>query len=181
MSWDNVGSNAQSNKLGFIKIADGNNVKVRLVDEAPFIRYTHWINKLGRNITCLGKDVCPICAEIARAKAADETPQYNTSRKYVLHVIDRSDNTLKLLEGSGNMFDPLKAIQMDSDTPDLTQLDVKITRSGSGAQTKYTSFPMMASPLTPADEALMELKIDLEDKMKPMSLEALEALLNGEG
>lgn len=181
MSWENVGSTqSESTKLDFMKFKAGEAVKIRVADAAPVDRWCHWIPGKNRNVTCLGKDVCPICAIVASQKENGETPSYGTSRKYALHIIDRSSGTLKLLEGSANLFDQLKALQIDEDLPDLQEFDVKVTRNGTGQNTTYTAIPQMPKALTEADKALLENKIDLADKLKPMSVDALEQLLRGE-
>ena len=62
MSWD-FEINSGGAKAEFTKFPVGV-TRIRVIDDEPNVRWTHWIQQHKRSINCPGKD-CPIC-EIRR-------------------------------------------------------------------------------------------------------------------
>ena len=90
-----------------------------------------------------------------------KTPYGKLKTKYVIHVIDRTDGTLKLLDGTGGIFEDIKKIAKRKGNP--KEYDLVITREGLGFQdTKYTVIFDEKFDLKPEEIKLYEeKKIDL--------------------
>lgn len=90
----------------------------------------------------------------------DKQPYGKLKSKYIIHVIDRADGQLKLLDAGLGIFKELKKYASNPEYGDLREYDVTITREGTGWQdTEYTVTPARSNvPRTPEEIALYEEK-----------------------
>lgn len=180
IGWSDVSSkdNPQqgSERLEFITFAEGSTI-IRVVDKEPHSRWTHWMNSIKRTINCPGKG-CPICNLIAEAKANKETPKYSSTKKHIMHVINRSSGKLELLDQGKTFMEQLLAFHQE--VGDVRTYDIKVIRKGTTQNdTTYTLIPLPQKPLSEDDEKLLENKIDLIEWTKPPTFEQILDLLNG--
>lgn len=72
-------------------------------------------------------------------KQADGTSRIST--RYAWVVYNHEEGKAQILKQSGTFFSSLAALAKDADYGDPTEYDVKITRAGTGTETKYTIVP----------------------------------------
>lgn len=87
-------------------------------------------------------------------------PYGKLKSKYIIHVIDRADGQLKLLDAGPGVFEELKKLHADEEYGDLREYDVTITREGTGwSDTKYSVTPARSNtPRTPEEIENYEAK-----------------------
>lgn len=90
----------------------------------------------------------------------DKQPYGKLKSKYIIHVIDRADGQLKLLDAGAGIFEELKKYAINPEYGDLREYDVTITREGTGwMDTKYSVTPARSNtPRTPEEIANYEAK-----------------------
>lgn len=91
-----------------------------------------------------------------------------TSTRYAWLIYNHEDNKAQVLKQSGTFFSSLAALAKDPDYGNPTGYDVKITRAGTGTDTKYTIVPTKSTiELTPEMlEAVAGLDI-VKDSIEP--------------
>lgn len=181
MGWSEVRNDSNDigedsgNQIDFISFPEGASV-IRIVDDEPISRWKHWLPQHNRSVICPGKG-CPICNIIKNAKQNKETPKYNSSKRYHIHVIDRRDGQLKIMEQSRTFFGMLLALK--DNVGDLTEYDVKVIRTGTGKKTQYNVIPMQKQPLSEDEKALASNRVDLDEFFTAPTNEQLVEILNG--
>lgn len=100
-------------------------------------------------------------------------PYGKLKSKYIIHVIDRADGQVKLLDAGPGVFEALKELHAHKYHGDLRTYDVTIVRKGTGWQdTKYS---VMANPQkTPLTDE--EIKLYNEKKIDRAELKGGENL-----
>lgn len=188
MAWSDVldnNNNNGSDKVGYVKFEEDKAVTLRILDEEPTSKWRHWIananngegKKKGRSIVCSGKD-CPVCEAIRKAKKAGIQPEYNSTMRHTIHVLNLDSNTIELLEQGKTFFKNLLTYQKAMG--DLRDFDIKIIRSGRGTNTSYTIIPGEKKPLTEEQIAMYKSnKVDLEERLKPYTIEQTLAIMEG--
>jgi len=86
--------------------------------------------------------------------------------KAIIHVIDRADGKLKLMDKTKGFFESLRDFALDPEYGDLRNYDITIKRTGTGWQdTKYAITPARSNtPLTDAEIKLYkDKKANLEE------------------
>lgn len=165
-SWENLNVGENNNdgpKVDFIKIGQGT-TRMRIVSQ-PCVVQIHWEETSSgsrRKVICPGAG-CPICAA---GKASQ--------RRYQLYVIDRSDAKLKVMEQGPSVISKLKQYTMDEDYGNPVKYDIKITKTGSGKETRYN---VVASPnktpITEEEKALVQAAPELDEINKPKTIEEI--------
>lgn len=85
-------------------------------------------------------------------KQPDGTSKIST--RYAWLIYNHDEKKAQVLKQSGTFFSSLAALAKDADYGDPTGYDVKITRAGTGTETKYTITPAKTSiDLTPDMQA----------------------------
>lgn len=192
--WNNVGANGVSEKkeVKYVKFPVGTSV-IRLLDVAPYSRFTHWISKAnngkGVGIDCIGNN-CPICEVIKTEKKEKlQTKTYTSKMTHSINVLvkklgGQDVNEVMVLEQGNGLFgqikDQMTLLAQMGMSPDLRNVDIVINRTGTGfSDTKYSVMvnQMSMKPLTEEEKALE--KYDL-NKIKPTLNEAqVIMLMNG--
>ena len=109
MSWAEVKNNnnaSSENKVEFTKIEPGETVTLRVLDEEPYSRWTHWLQSHKRGVTCAGKG-CPICEIIKQQKANKMTATYSSAKRHVLHVWNYGTKRVELFEQGNTVFETM--------------------------------------------------------------------------
>ena len=178
MSWD---FDSDNTKVEFTKFPVGI-TKIRVVDEAPYLRWTHWMNTLKRSINCPGNG-CPIC-EIRKNQKANKMPQtHNMSRRFVINVLNRETGKVEIMEQGVGFFEDLRDLMRDlqEDGKSLIDVDIKVRRRGTGKDdTSYRLDLDDEYPLTPEEITLVESAVNLREYFKPHTHEQINRVLNGE-
>lgn len=193
MAWSDVinqGNSNQSEEVKYVKFPIGI-TKLRILDEQPFSRWTHWIpqanNGKGMSVNCLGKG-CPVCKAMAEDKKANRKKRYNASKSHALNVFVHETKVngqvtpvkeVQILDKGNGIFGGLYAIfeQMG----DLRNYDVTVTRVGENlGDIKYTILPVYPpSELSQQDKQIASIKYDVEEVKKSFTAEEIETLLSG--
>lgn len=170
-----------NNKVEFTKFPVGI-TKIRVIDEEPYVRWTHWLTQHKRSINCPGRG-CPICEIRKKQKANKEPYSYGMSRKFALNVINRETGNVEIMEQGIGFFQDLRDIMQDLKDMghNLIEADIKVRRRGTGKDdTSYRLDIDEIYTLTDEDKKLVEEKIDLEKYFKPHTNEQITRVLNGE-
>lgn len=106
------------------------------------------------------KNGSPERKKFLKANGYDKQPFGKLKSKYIIHVIDRADGQLKLLDAGAGIFEELKKYAMNPEYGDLREYDVTITRKGTGwMDTEYSVTPARSNvPRTPEEIKLYESK-----------------------
>lgn len=181
MAWNdiNVGSNDGNKKsdVEYMKLQAGTPVKFRILDAEPFSRWTHWLPKQSRSITCGGGD-CPICAVIKAQKANGETPQYSSTKKHILHVWNYATGKVEFFEAGNTVFAQLGAYHKM--LGDIRNVEFTVVKNGSGKQTSYTFMPGVQAPATQdIINTYNEKKVDFVARYNPPKVDDVKKLMAG--
>jgi hypothetical protein len=182
-SWDldsNKGGEG-GNKAEFVKFPEGI-TRVRVIDTAPYQRWTHYINKQKRSINCPGKG-CPICEIRKQEKANKLTQTYPMAKRFALNVINRETGRVEILEQGKIFIQDLKDMMSDlkGENATLQEADIKVRRRGTGKDdTSYRLDIDKVYPLSDADKTLLEKRIDLAEYFAPHDPEKILRIVNGE-
>jgi len=84
---------------------------------------------------------------------------------------------LELLEQGNEFFETLLGYR--EAMGDLQNFDLKITRTGTKKNTKYTIIPLPAVPLTAEETKLLEGKLNLKVDLKNPTREQILEIING--
>lgn len=178
ISWDLDGGSTGGSKVEFTKFPAGA-TRIRVLDEAPHVRWTHWMNKFKRSINCPGMKVCPIDDIINKQKANGETPTYTRSRRYAINIFNYETGKVEIMEQGKTFMEDLKMIMQDlsEEGKTLSDVDLKVRRTGLGKDdTKYRIDVMGDAQ----GDAPTEGITDLTEYFKPHTVEQITRLLNGE-
>lgn len=190
-SWDNVGGNTSKGaEINFLKFK--NNCIVRIIDDAPATNWTHFIqpngDMKGASVNCIGKG-CPICE---LRKTEEGKKKYGLRKTHCINVLVRKidgmdgnegNGKIAILEKGDGVFKDIKAVSTTLQTfgmnPDINSVDILISKTGEGFNTKYsvTPMPMNNNPLTEEERALE--KYDTENIRPELSAEQITQLMSG--
>jgi hypothetical protein len=181
MGWNDVKSNKSSDsksEIKYLSLKEGT-TQIRILDDEPFSRYTHWLPKAnegkGTTVNCIGRDTCPVCSEIAKDRAAKATARFNSRKLHAMNVINRETGEVNILDKGNSLFEQL--VGLYEEIGDLRNYDIKIRVSGTGKDTSYVVIPMAQKPLT-ADEKTLT-KYDFSDMYKNLTPDQITTLMNG--
>lgn len=177
--WDlDAGGSGSNQKAEFTKFPVGA-TRIRILEEAPYVRWTHWMPKHNRSINCPGVKVCPIDDIIAKQKQNGEKPTYNSARRFAINVWNYETNRAEIMEQGKTFFEDLKMVMSDlkEDNKVLTDVVLRVRRQGTGKEdTKYRiDVQGNAEGNVPVESI-----IDLKDYFKPHTPEQITRILNGE-
>lgn len=193
--WNNVGNenNTEKKEVKYLKFPEGSTV-IRVLDEAPYTRWQHWLpapanGGKGVGIDCIGKE-CPVCQKIAMEKAKGtpkEQIKLTTKKVHSINVLVRKPNgedELNVLEQGNGLFGNLKdvMVMMGSAgmTPDLRKMDVMINRTGTGFNnTKYSVMPLMNKVSDLTEKELSLEKYNLQELKPKLNPEQIVQVMNG--
>lgn len=179
MAWNDVssGNNTEKVDIEYIKLTPNNPVKIRILDTEPYSRWTHWLQKQSRTLTCGGRD-CPICAVSKAQKANGETPQYSTTKRHIVHIWNYATNRVEFFEAGNTVFAQLGNYHRLLGS--ITEADITVIRSGTGKQTTYSFMPDTKAPIS--QHILTEynnIKVDFEQRYTPPNAEDIKKLMSG--
>lgn len=182
--WSDIGANNNSGgegKTNYTKIEGV--VKGRILDDEPVTQWTHWIPSMnggkGGSVDCIGRD-CPVCAIMKADKAAGRPKKYNSSKRHKINFYNKGTKQVEILNSGETVFEAMKNIMIQMG--DLKNIDITISKTGTGKNTKYSVLPsieMGVSPgaLTDAEKALP--KYDIASLSKPLTAEQIVRCIEG--
>lgn len=174
--WDEVlrEGGVPQNKTEFTKLTNGV-TELRFLDDEPFVRWAHWLNNCKRNVSCIGAG-CPVCESIKASKQAGTRPQYNSNRKFAMHVYNFSTGRTEILEQGKNFFTQLHALHEEMGNIKTYNIKVKTQNAGS-TDVIHTLMPCAPSELSDEIKAeCSELKPFDEVFKKPTREQILELM-----
>jgi hypothetical protein len=183
MTWDfDTKNDSSSKKAEFTKFPEGI-TRIRIVDSAPTIRWTHWLNQHKRSINCPGRG-CPICNIRQKQKVNKEPYSYNMTRRFAINVLNRETGKVEIMEQGKTVFEDIRDLIEDLRIKGITlgDTDLRVKRRGTGKDdTSYRVDLDEKSPLTDAELKLIEEnRMDLEDYFKSHTAEQITRILSGE-
>ena len=173
MGWNDVqGNENNTEKIPYTKFEAGNTV-IRILDEEPYSFWSHWLQKQQTSVTCRGRD-CPICNIIAQAKAANEKPPYNSSKRHAIRIWNYNTNQMEVMIQGKTFFSQL--LTLHREIGDLRTYDVKVVRKGNGTDTTYTLLPS-----APSEFAITEgiTEVDMKEIFAAPTKEEMIMLAEG--
>ncbi len=177
MSWD---FEINQTKAEFTKFPVGI-THIRVIDDVPFVRWTHWLPNYSRAVTCPGQN-CPICDIRKKQKEAGLDYTYGVSRRISINIINRETGKVEIMEQGINFFNDLRDLMMDlkEQGKKLSDVDIKVRRRGLGKDdTSYRLDIDKEYPLSENDLSLMDIKQNLPEYFKPNTPEQLQQLIDG--
>lgn len=179
--WDldsGKGGQGSSTGIDYTKFPEGI-TRLRFVDDAPHMRWVHWMPKFQRSVNCPGMG-CPIC-EVRRTEKANKMPySQNIAKRFTMHVINRETGKLEIAEQGKTFYEDVKLIKEDleAEGKKLIEADLKIRRTGTSKDdTRYRVDVQEKSPLSDADRKLLEGKVDFNEYFKPQTPEQILELM----
>ncbi|MCU5510278.1 phosphoesterase [Bacillus cereus] len=121
--------------------------------------------------------------EFTRAGYAKQ-PYGKLKNKYIIHVINRANGNLELLDAGPGVFNELKKYAMNDEYGDLREYDITITKTGTSFQEiEYSVTPARSNtPRTPKELELYEAKkIDRSDLKDGKDLTPEQCLFIAQG
>lgn len=192
MSWDTAfekgAGNEDKKKTEFTKFPEGI-TRIRVIDEAPHVRWAHWFPQHQRSFNCTGFD-CPICVLRKAQKAAGEKQKIGVGQRFAINVLNRETGNVEIMEQGKQFFEELRDFNRPTDHPDpkfrgngdLRGYDIRVKRKGTGQDdTSYRLDPEAAEPLTDVEkEMIEESRTNLKEYFKPHTVEQAHRLIAGE-
>ena len=152
--------------VDYYKIQEGDNL-IRIAGKPSKIE-VHWEDTIDggkRRIVCPGAG-CPICAKGSRPKS-----------RYQCKVIDRRDNTVKMLDVGLSIISQIQAYAKEADYGDPTKYDIKLKKEGKGLDTRYTTIPSRnMEPLTEEQLKAVEEFPSVEQVNKILSIDEIKEM-----
>lgn len=177
-SWDFGGNQT---KVNFTKFPVGI-TKIRVIDDIPFVRWTHWIPRFSKSVNCPGQN-CPICNLRKKQKANNLDYTYGMSRRIAINIINRETGNVEIMEQGVNFFNDLRDLMNDLKEQGLklSDVDIKVRRRGQGKDdTSYRLDIDKQYPLSESDIQLISTKVDLSEYFTPNTPEQLQKVIDGE-
>ena len=173
MSWADIENTEKKEKIPYTKFVEGQTM-IRVLDEEPYSFWQHWLPAQNTAITCPGKD-CPICNQIAQAKANKIQPKYNNSRRHALRIWNYTTNQMEIMiQGKGFMS---QLLMLNREVGDLRDYDVKVIRKGTGKDTTYMIMPTAPVDFNMEDKNIEE--VNMEETFKAPEREEILMLMQG--
>lgn len=181
MSWDLNAGNGGSEKVEFTKFPEGM-TRIRILDDAPYQRWTHFIKKFKRSINCPGRG-CPIC-DIRRGQKANKMPySYDMAKRFAINIINRETGNVEIMEQGKTFFQDIIDLRADvkADGKNPTDAEFKVRRRGTGKDdTSYRIDVDKVIELSDADKKLLERRVNFEEYFKAHTIEQITRIVNGE-
>ncbi len=175
MSW-NLGTGGGSN-AEFTKFPPGI-TKIRVLDEAPHMRWTHWMNQHKRSLNCPGAG-CPICQIRKGQKANKEQYTYPMTRRFTMNIFNYETGKVEIMEQGIGFFEDLRDLKVDTEAEGkkLSDVIIKVRRRGTGKDDTSYRLDIEGDA---TEELPEEGIIDLAQFFQPNTTEQITRLVNGE-
>lgn len=178
--WNLDAGGSQSKKNSFTKFPEGV-TRIRILDQVPFMRWTHWLPQFSRKITCPGFG-CPIDELIKKAKSNGEQAPYASSRAFSLNIWNLDTQQREIMEEGVTMFEQLKnAIEdalEDNKGKSINDFVFKVRkRMGSNGRATWTVSLDSVSQMSENEILAQAESVDLAELFKAPTIEQIHELL----
>lgn len=174
VSWD-LDSGGGGVSAEFTKFPVGV-TRIRVLDDAPHIRWTHWMNQFRRSVNCPGMRDCPIDEIISRQRANGEKETYSRARRYAMNIYNYETEQNEIMEQSKTFMEDLKLVMEDlaKENKKLSDVVLRVRRTGTGRQdTRYRIDVQEDAKEEPQYDGV----IDLSEYFAPHTVEQITQLL----
>ena len=165
--------NPQAAKTEYMRLTQGAN-KIRVMGN-PVQFYVHWVQTQDGSKR---KIVSPISSPDLVRRLEDSG--FKRQAKWLIKVLDRSDDGFKLLEVGSQIYNGIRNLYNDSSWGKVTTYDITINRGPKGAQPLYgvTPNPKTKIPSELKDRfAEFNKNVDVERAIKPTDPEVVCELM----
>lgn len=171
-SWDLDGD---SGKVEFTRFPVGD-TRIRVLDSAPHVRWTHWMNQFGRSINCPGINECPVDDISRKQRANKEKTTYNSVKKFSLNVYNYETQKVEIMEQGINFMEDLKVLMQDlqDDGAELSEAIIRVRRTGTGMNDTRYRLDINER----IDEPIPDGVVKLEEYFKAHTKEQITELLS---
>ena len=105
-------------------------------------------------------------------------PQYNSNRKFAMHVYNVSNGKVEILEQGKNFFAQLHALH--EEVGDIRNYNIKVkTQNAGSTDVIYTLMPMSPKELTDEEKELTKELKPFDEVFKKPTREQIIDLMNG--
>lgn len=176
------GEGGSSKKAEFTKFPVGI-TRIRVLDNAPDVRWTHFLNQFKRSVNCPGKG-CPICEIRKNQKANKEPITYAMGRRFAVNVFNLETGKTEICEQGVGFFEDLRDLkdELEDKGKKLSDAIIKVKRRGTGKDD--TSYRLDIDSISPLSEDELakydEDKVVLGEYFKPHTNEQILRLVKGE-
>lgn len=179
-SFSNDGGKGGKQKNKYVKFTDGSSVNFRPFGEGVQF-YKFFVNTpQGARSVCVDEaDKNEVAAKIAAKTGKDVKP----NERYAINVIDRADNSVKILEGGKSIFKSFYVwAEGNKAHPSHAEKggDWMVTAEGAGMTRKYSAMYIRPSPLTQEEMQLEKYKLEDIYKSTPLK-DVMNVLFGGPG
>ena len=167
VSWEDLNA-GQKEEVPYYKLKDGTNI-IRVASD-PSVINVHWeetVDGGSRRCVCGGAG-CPLC------KAGRIY-----SKRYQMKILAKEGDEFKpyILECGATIINAIKSFALDPEFGNPTKYNIKINKSGTGMDTKYSCIPSSKkSDLTPEQIEMVNSLPNIEEINKILTDEELENL-----
>lgn len=178
MSWDLSGG--QGKKTNFTKFPVGV-TRIRVLDEQPDVRWTHWLNQYRKSVNCPGRG-CPIDEIRRQQKANGEAYTYNMSRRFAINIWNYETNQVEIMEQGITFMEDLRDVMTDlsEDGKKLRDVILKVRRRGTAQDDTSYRIDVDEEVAIEANVANAETT-NLREYFKPHTPEQVLALISYTG
>jgi hypothetical protein len=153
----------------FLQDTEGNNAKVQMTEDKGYNRETY-------------ADVFNASTDQPKLRFAfkalvGEVEKIRDSKTHKVTATVVLDNTVQVLECGPQIAKQIFDLALDEEEPDITDVNMRITKEGTGLKTKYT-VKLQKQP-TPLPDDIID-DVDLEIIYAPTSLERVAEILGME-
>lgn len=177
IDWNSGDTQEVKEQTDFMRLSQGKN-RVRVMGN-PVQFYIHWVD------TPDGKKKkfnSPISDQALVRKLEDA--DFKRKPRWMIKVLDRSDNKFKLLEIGSQIYNGIKALYLDEDWGPVTQYDITIVRGAPGSQPLYRVTPSPKQSLeSDLKSAYMSFndRVDLTKLTKPADPDTVREIMGWSG
>ena len=171
------GTSGGGDKKAFTRFAEGITF-IQLIDDAPNVRWVHWLPMHNRSVTCPGRG-CPFCEVRNVQKQNGQKQTIGMSRRYSMNVYNHDTKQVEIMEQGKTFFEDLRDLVGDAieEGKDPKTLVFKVRRRGTGQDDTSYRIDIDSSKETATFD---QTKVtELSEYFKPITNEQALALLNG--
>ncbi len=155
IDWNSGDTGGGAIKNSFMRLSEGENT-VRIMGD-PTQYYVHWVQVPGGPLRKINSPI-----DSAKLVQKLEDAGFRRQARWLIKVLDRSDNQFKLLEIGGQIYNGIRALFNNKSWGKVTNYDISITRGPKGAQPLYSLTP---NPKEPLDPSFRDAYIAFNDKI----------------
>lgn len=157
--------------------------RIRVLDDAPNVRWVHWMPQFSRSVNCPGRG-CPIDEIRKQQKANGEPYSYNMSRRFAINIYNHDTGLQEIMEQGIGFMEDLRDLMTDlqANGKSLNDVILKVRRRGTGKDdTSYRVDIDVEEPMSVVEQSAKNEKIDLTEYFKPHTPEQILELLQFRG